>query len=247
MQSERPGDRPMDDTETAMTDDGPVTDDSALIVLGPARLISWRATFVIGFCSLILGLIVAFRPTESLTVITVLLGILAIFSGVFHIVDAVESPPGARVWPAIAGVLFIVVGIVMIRHLRFSLAVIGLFIGFTWVIQGVAALVLGLSGDRQGTFLSRWWPVIFGVVSLVAGIVVISTPVSSIAVLATFLGIWFAVMGVFEMVDALVWRHRSRHRRGAAGQVSVPGQRAGETSASARTGDSAPGGASVQG
>jgi uncharacterized membrane protein HdeD (DUF308 family) len=226
MQSERPADRPMADTGPAMTNDGPGTDDASFASFGPTRMLGWKATLVIGACSLILGLIVAFRPTASLVAITVLIGVLAIFSGVFHLVDAFESPPGARVWPAIAGVLFILVGIVMIRHLQLSLAVIGLFIGFSWVIQGVSALFIGFSGDRAGQ--SRWWPVIFGVVSLIAGIVVISTPVSSIAVLATFLGIWFAVMGVFEIVGALVSRRYSRGRE-ASGQVNVPGQRAGGT------------------
>jgi uncharacterized membrane protein HdeD (DUF308 family) len=231
MQSERPADRPRPDTGPAMTDDGPATDDSSPAGYQPARMIGWQATLLIGLCSLVLGLIVAFRPTASLVAITVLLGILAIFSGVFHLVDAVESPPGARVWPAIAGILFILVGIVMIRHLHLSLALIGLFIGFTWVIQGVSALILGLSGGRRGTVRSRWWPVIFGVVSLIAGIVVVSTPVSSVAVLATFLGIWFAVMGVFEIAAALAWRHGSR-RAGVSGQVNVPGQRAGGTGSS---------------
>jgi len=244
MQSERPGDRPVADTGPAMSDHGPATDDSSLAGLAPARLIGWQATLLIGLCSLILGLIVAFRPTGSLVAITVLIGILAIFSGVFHLVDAVGSPPGARVWPAIAGILFIVVGIVMIRHLQLSLAVIGLFIGFTWVIQGVSALIIGLSGGRSGQ--SRWWPVIFGVVSLVAGIVVVSTPVSSIAVLATFLGIWFAVMGVFEMTDALVQRHHTRSR-GDSGQVNVPGQRPGGTGRGAAAGASPAAGREYQG
>jgi uncharacterized membrane protein HdeD (DUF308 family) len=244
MQSERPGDRPMADAGPAMTDDGPATDDSSLAGFRPARMFGWQATLLIGLCSLVLGLIVAFRPTASLVAITVLLGILAIFSGVFHLVDAVESPPGARVWPAIAGILFILVGIVMIRHLQLSLAVIGLFIGFTWVIQGVSALILGLSGGRGGQ--SRWWPVIFGVVSLIAGIVVVSTPISSVAVLATFLGIWFAVMGVFEIVAALVWRHDSR-RTGVSGQVNVPGQRAGGTGSSSTAGASPTAGREPQG
>ena len=49
-------------------------------------------------------------------------------------------------------------------------------------------------------------------------------PVTSVVILATFLGIWFAVIGVFEMVDA--WMSRHTWDGTATGPVSVPGQRA---------------------
>jgi uncharacterized membrane protein HdeD (DUF308 family) len=187
----------------------------------PWRLHSWKASFLMGLVTLILGLIVAFRPSGSLVVITVLLGILLMFSGVFHIIAALDGPEQHRAWRAIAGVLFIVAGIILVRHLQFSLALIGLIVGFTWIIQGVSALVGGIT-QRAG---QRGWPIFFGIVSLIAGIVVISVPVTSIVFLTTFLGIWFAVIGVFEMVDAWMSRH-AWDSMAANGPVSVPGQRA---------------------
>jgi uncharacterized membrane protein HdeD (DUF308 family) len=189
-----------------------------------------------GLVTLILGLIVAFRPSGSLVVITVLLGILMIFSGIFHIIGAIDGPEDHRVWRAIAGVVFIVAGIVFIRHLNFTVALIGLIVGFSWIIQGVSALVGGIT-HRGGL---GGWSVFFGIVSLIAGIVVISAPVVSIAVLATFLGIWFAVIGVFEMVDAFMSRH-TWDRTGAEG-VSVPGQRAESADADAEAAGGMPSG-----
>jgi uncharacterized membrane protein HdeD (DUF308 family) len=214
--------------------------EASLADSAPWRLHSWKASFLMGLVTLILGVIVAFRPSGSLAVISVLIGILMMFSGVFHIVAAVDAPEHHRAWPAIAGVLFIVGGIVLIRHLQYSLALIGLFVGFSWIIQGVSSLVGGITG-RSG------WSVFFGIVSLVAGIVVISVPVASIVVLATFLGIWFAVIGVFEMVDA--WMSRHAWDPPATGPVSVPGQRARADVPDARTagGDSSAAGRNVPG
>jgi uncharacterized membrane protein HdeD (DUF308 family) len=176
-----------------------------------------------GAASVILGLIVAFQPTASLNVIAVLLGILMIFSGIYNIVEAADSGENGRMWRGIAGVLFIVGGIVLIRHLHLSLALIGLVIGLVWVVQGVLALLQGISAG-SGT-RGRWWPLLFGVISLIAGIVVVSTPVNAVTTLATLLGIWFVVMGVFEMVGGIVLRRADR--AAAKGQVNVPGQRAG--------------------
>ena len=187
--------------------------------------LGWQASLLIGGISLILGLVVAFHPTGSLVTIAVLLGVLMIVSGIFQLVRAIGAEEGSKVWPAIAGILFILGGIVLIRHLNLSLALIGLFIGFTWVIQGVAALLAGFSGHRYAGRV-RWWPVVFGVVSLIAGIVVVSTPVTAVTTLAILIGIWFAVMGVFQIIDGLI--ARSAVRSATKSQVTVPGPRPGD-------------------
>jgi uncharacterized membrane protein HdeD (DUF308 family) len=203
----------------------------------PWLALGWKASFLIGAASFILGLVVTFHPTVSLNVIAVLLGILMIFSGVFHIVEAVESDEQGRAWRVIAGVLFIVGGTVLIRHLHLTLALIGLVIGSVWVIQGVLTLLAGISAGRGGA--GGWWLLLFGLISLAAGIVVISTPVGSVTTLAVLLGIWFVVMGIFEMIGALALR---RARPAGTGPVNVPGQRpAGTAPADSVPGSSAPG------
>ena len=194
--------------------------EASLTDSAPWRLHSWKASFLMGLATLVLGAIVAFRPSGSLVVIAVLLGILMMFSGVFHIIAALDGPEQHRAWRAIAGVLFIVGGIILIRHLQYSLALIGLIVGFSWIIQGVSSLIGGIT-HRAGR---GGWSILFGIVSLLAGIVVISVPITSIVFLTTFLGIWFAVIGVFEMVDAFMSRHA--WEAAASGPVSVPGQRA---------------------
>src|ERR1700690_1873179 len=156
---------------------------------------TWQATVVLGALTLILGIIVSFPPTGSLNVLAVLLGILMIFSGIFHLIRVFDPAEPHRVWLGIAGLLFIVIGVVLIRHLHLTRSLIGLIIGITWIVQGLTALIGGISGGaREGR---AWW-IIFGVVSLIAGIVVASAPASSLNVLAVLLGIWFIIMGIFE-------------------------------------------------
>jgi uncharacterized membrane protein HdeD (DUF308 family) len=173
----------------------------------PSLVASWQATLVLGALTVILGLVVSFHPTSSLNVVAVLLGILMILSGIFHLIRMFDSKETHRVWLGIAGLMFIVVGVVLIRHLDLSRALIGLVIGITWIVQGLTALIGGMAGDdREGR---PWW-IIFGVVSVIAGIVVASTPASSLNVLAVLLGIWFVIMGIFEIVGALLLRHELR-------------------------------------
>lgn len=184
----------------------------------PGSLLSWRASFALGLITLIFGIILTFRPTHALNVVAVLLGVAMIVSGVYHVVRALGAQEHQRVWRGISGVLFILAGLALIRHLNLSIALIGLFIGFTWVVQGVMTLLEGFSGRRR----VRGWSVFFAVISLIAGIVVISAPVSSVATLTVLLGIWLIVMGLVEMVGALIARREPDEPHEG---FNVPGQR----------------------
>jgi uncharacterized membrane protein HdeD (DUF308 family) len=172
----------------------------------PAALLtsSWQAAMLLGGLTLILGIIVTAKPTGSLNVLAVLIGILLILSGLFHLIRVFDPREPHRIWLGIAGLLFIVIGVVLIRHLHLTRSLIGLIVGITWIVQGLAALIGGIGGGvREGR---AWW-IVFGLVSLIAGIVVAATPASSLTVLAVLLGIWFIIMGIFEIIGGFILRH----------------------------------------
>ena len=172
----------------------------------PAALLtgSWQAAILLGVLTLILGIIVTAKPTGSLNVLAVLIGILLILSGLFHLIRVFDPREQHRIWLGIAGLLFIVIGVVLIRHLHLTRSLIGLIVGITWIVQGLAALIGGIGGGaREGR---AWW-IVFGLVSLIAGIVVAATPADSLTVLAVLLGIWFIIMGIFEIIGGFILRH----------------------------------------
>ncbi len=169
----------------------------------PAIESGWQPTLILGVLTLILGLVVSFHPTGSLNVVAVLLGVLMILSGIFHLLRVFSRDEQHRVWLGITGLMFVVVGVLLIRHLHLTRALVGLIIGITWIVQGLTALIGGIAGDvREG---KAWW-IAFGAVSLIAGIVVTVTPASSLTFLAVLLGIWFIIMGIFEITAGLMLR-----------------------------------------
>lgn len=197
-----------------------------------SRPVAWEAPLSAGVITIILGLITSVLPTPSLTVIAIMLGILMIISGIYHLLTVFGSGEGERLWRGLAGVLFVIAGVVLIRNLQLSLAVIGLLIGLTWIAQGVALLLVSSSGYPRG---GAGWAAAFGVLSLIAGIVVVVAPVTSVKVLAVLMGIWFIVMGLMETLVALVLRGAIRRE---SASVGVPGQRAGGAAQGASRGAS---------
>lgn len=163
---------------------------------------------VTGAVSLILGLVVLFWPGATLDVIAVLFGLYFVISGGIRIISGIITPfsTGLRVLNIIVGVLLVIVGIVAIRNPLASLTVLGMVVGIAWIVEGVMALTEVESGG------SRWYAITYGVISLLAGIVVLFLPVSSLAALVVFGGIFLLLLGVVQLVRALTFgRGAARH------------------------------------
>ena len=170
---------------------------------GPGVIGAWQTMLVVGIVTLILGLIVSFHPSGSLNVIAVLIGVLVIVSGLFHLARMFGSAESHRVWLGISGLLLIVLGVVLLRHLNLTVALIGLLVGISWIIQGLSALAGGMAaGPGEG----RGWWIFFGIVSLIAGIVVAAVPVTSVTALAVLVGIWFIIQGLVEIIGGFMLR-----------------------------------------
>ncbi len=179
-----------------MDDDDPGQPPPTVLLM----LNGWQATLMLGLVTIVFGVIVTAHPNGSLRVLALLIGIAAIVSGIFHLIRTFDRAAPDRLWLGISGLLFIALGVVLIRHLHLTLAIIALLVGISWIIQGIAGLMSAFSGAREG---AAWWGV-FGFVSLIAGIVVVAVPESSVTVLAVLTGIWLVVLGLLQVVAALV-------------------------------------------
>ena len=114
----------------------------------PAALVAastWQTTLLLGVVTLVLGIVVTIHPSGSLNVIAVLVGILVIVSGLFHLVRVFDPAEPHRLWLTISALFLIVIGVVLIRHLHLTVALFGLLIGITWIVQGLSALI----GDHR--------------------------------------------------------------------------------------------------
>ncbi|MCW2929152.1 MAG: hypothetical protein JWM19_114 [Actinomycetia bacterium] len=200
----------------------------------PMSSMGWGASITMGLVTLIIGALLVAATTASLAVIAVLLGVVMVVTGVYYLARALAGQEShERAWRGVCGVVFVLVGLALLRHLSLSIALIGLFIGFTWIIQGVLVLMESFSsiGRHARGGLATGWAMFFGVVSLIAGIVVIASPIASVRVLTIFLGIWLVILGAIEIGGGIVMRRAARS--GEAGGVSVPQQRPSEASEAA--------------
>ena len=179
----------------------------------------WGWVLAYGILTLLAGIAVLAWPSETLLVIAVLFGVQLIISGIFRFVGALASDDltgGTRVMLALLGVLSIIIGLWAVRHAVLTLVALIVFLGIFWVINGLIEIFAALSHRGMP---DRGWSVLMGVLSAIAGIIVLAYPGLTLVGLAVILGIWLLVFGIMEIVAA--FRLRRLVDTGAARTVGA--------------------------
>lgn len=179
--------------------------DTADLLAGIGRHWGWVLAF--GVVTLLAGLLALIWPGKTIVAIAVLFGVQLVVAGIFRFVAALASDDesgATRVLLALLGVLSFIIGLYALRHILITVAALALLLGIYWIVNGAieAFTALGHRG-MQG----RGWTIFMGLLSVVAGIVVLVYPGISLTTLAVVLGIWLLVFGIMEIV--LAFRLRS--------------------------------------
>ncbi|MBM7504759.1 HdeD family acid-resistance protein [Agromyces aurantiacus] len=161
---------------------------------------------VTGVVALIIGIFITFWPQKSAVVLTVLLGIYFVIAGLAYVGLGIFSKGisgGARALDIILGVLFVIGGVLMLANPTESAVVIGIFlgvlIGILWIIEGAVALA------QAGSSSSKGWSIFFGILSIVAGIVLLFSPFWGAAILFWVTGIALIILGLVQIVRAFTF------------------------------------------
>jgi uncharacterized membrane protein HdeD (DUF308 family) len=115
----------------------------------------------------------------------------------------------------------VVMAILSFRHFGEGYAVLLLSV---WI--GVGFAFLGVSEIGVASSLpalpGRVWYIVLGVISVIAGGVVVAWPFDSIVVLAVVSGVWLVLIGVMQIVQAFQIRKDVRAARQTLDAVSEP-------------------------
>ncbi|KUJ38174.1 hypothetical protein ADL25_25110 [Streptomyces sp. NRRL F-5122] len=171
---------------------------------------AWQVVLATGVASLILGILVLVWPGPSLLAAGVLFGLYLIISGVLQLASAfgTHKATSLRVLAFISGALSILLGLFCFRGPMESVLLLALWIGISWLIRGITQT---MAAAHDPAVPARGWQIFLGVVTFVAGIVLIVSPFASIAVLTLVAGWWLLVVGVVEIVTAIRIRSRAQH------------------------------------
>ena len=164
----------------------------------------WKSVLSLGVLTLIVGAAVLVWPGQSIVTAGILFVVYLLVSGIAEVIAAftVYSSAASRVLLFISGALSVVLGVFAFRDFNDGAAVwlLARWIGVGFIFQGVTYTVLAISFKELP---ERGWYIFVGVLTVIAGVVILAWPISSIVVLSIIAGVWLVVIGTIEIVWAV--------------------------------------------
>lgn len=165
----------------------------------------WKSAAVSGLLAIAIGVAIVAWPGISIAIAAIFFGAGLLLTGIQQVFFAfsLDVSAGGRVLLFISGAASLILAIMAFRHLYDAVLLLAIWIGVGFIFRGVATTVSAISDP---TLPGRGWNVFVGVISLVAGVVVLASPFDSIGTLALVVGVWLIVIGVMEVVAAVAIR-----------------------------------------
>lgn len=172
---------------------------------------SWGWVLTFAILTLILGILVIAWPHATVKLVALLFGLQLFVGGVFALVRTfTRAGEGSRALSALLGILGILIGIFVLRHLFETVVILVALLGAYWVLAGIIELVVAL--DHKGA-PGRGVSLAMGALGFVAGVVLLSWPAPTLLVLVWVLGIWLIVYGLIGIAGAFIVRRQTAATR----------------------------------
>lgn len=166
---------------------------------------SIRITLAIsGVIALVAGIVLLVWPLKTAVLVTGIIAAYLVIAGVVYVGLGIFSGKRrgwARIGHLVLGLLYIAAGVIAFVNLPAATATLALitaiFLGVSWIVDGVVSLTL-LNKDG-----SRAWTIIYAILSIVAGVIVIFSPLLAAVALWWVLGFTLVILGVIQIVRAI--------------------------------------------
>jgi uncharacterized membrane protein HdeD (DUF308 family) len=151
----------------------------------------WWLLVLVGVLGIVAGVVILFKPSESLATLAVIAGIFLLLDGILELVDSFFRGTSNRGMVALLGVLTAIVGVLLIRHPVGGVTAVALLIGIWLIAVGVIRFATAFEEYEH-----RGWHALAGLVELIAGIVIVANPNIGYTTLALLVGIAFILNGI---------------------------------------------------
>lgn len=173
----------------------------------------WKSTLVSGILALALGVLALAWPGQTILVAAILFGAYLLITGVTQVIFAfsLHITAGGRILLFISGAAALILAVLAFRHFGddplIVILLLAIWIAVGFIFRGVATTVAAISDPGLP---GRGWAIFTGILSLLAGIVVLASPFTSIWILTLVVGIWLVVIGIVEIITAFDIRRASK-------------------------------------
>jgi len=158
----------------------------------------WWLFLLQGIATLILGVLLVISPGMTTAVLVQFLGVYWLVSGIFSIVGIFVGDREIHWgWLLLSGVLGILAGIAVLKHPLLSTILLPTILVYLIAIEGIVMGVVNLIEAFKG---GGWGTGIWGVVSIIFGVILFGSPLLSAVALSVVMGAFGVVGGIALIV-----------------------------------------------
>ena len=158
---------------------------------------------LISLLLIVLSIILICNPIKLLNSISIILGILIILDGIWHIVSYFNEPAEFRAFSfeLLEGILEIVLGFIFIKNPAWIISIIYLVLGIGIIFESIIKIQMSL--NLKNVF-ENWLPVIIvSVITILFGIFIIAHPFVATEILSIICGISLLITGLINLIESI--------------------------------------------
>jgi uncharacterized membrane protein HdeD (DUF308 family) len=183
----------------------------------------WKSTVLSGVLAIALGALIWAWPGKTLVVAAFLFAAYLLVSGIAQVAMAfsLHASAGSRFLLFLSGAASLILAVLAYRHFgsdkSTALLLLAIWIGVGFIFRGVATVAMAIS-ELHGT-PGRGWSIFFGLVTILAGVVMLAYPFDSLVTLTFVTAIWLIIIGIIEIISGLQLRHTGHEVRNTVNEV----------------------------
>jgi uncharacterized membrane protein HdeD (DUF308 family) len=165
-----------------------------------------------GVLAILFGLAALFWPGLTLVTFVYIFSAFILVSGIMSMVMAIVDIDKDKYWflSLLIGFLELGIGVYLIRHINVGLATFILLVGIVLVVRGVVEFIMAIAGGESSN--NRVLMAIVGIVTALAGLIVLREPVSGGIAFVWVVGLYALITG--PILIALAHSARKELRTG---------------------------------
>jgi len=164
---------------------------------------TWWALVLRGLLAIAVGVVILWRPVESVAAFALFIAIWALFNGIVQIVHSFDLRPVFDRWWVLllSGLVNVVFGVAALYYypglsLAFAVTLTAWWLLVTGGLASYAAMVERQMGVSWG------WTLAFGILSIICGVLAIMNPPTTLAALMGLIAGFAIVAGVVQLIAA---------------------------------------------
>ncbi len=111
--------------------------------------------------------------------------------------------------PLIQGIASVIIGVLLLTNPATTLITIALFLGAFWFVGGIFDIIGAFT--RRSEDRGWFWPLLAGIISIIAGLLLLSQPIAGAIILPFTLAILIGAGAIVSGIFNIIWAIRARN------------------------------------